>query len=200
MPEDLSINAIMGGVFFILGIFIYEYVKEKARQIARNKRKRTLEESNEHDVFVDQVLYNLLNEMGADRATFSRFHNGQFFEDGESFKKYTKTNIAVREGIASLFAYPLKYREVSLSLDAVFFKRLFREKLTKTTISDMEVKSYLKSLMTLNDTSVLFSSVVYVQGSLYGFISIHYTKYNEPDSDIDIKPLIDAASKLGALQ
>lgn len=156
------------------------------------RRRKTIKDSIEIGNKIDQILDNLMEETGADRAYVFQFHNGSYFYTGNSIDKMTNTHEKVGKGVSH---EQLKYRDVGTAPFRFLVEQIIKARIY-TCNDTSDINHYNTKLMMLDRGSKAFSIKVMFDSRKrpVGFIGIDFVKSKEIITKV-VENKVDSASE-----
>lgn len=122
-PE--MIGAFSTGILGPVIVAVVKYFLDKAKEKSDAKKKDPVAESLKTNVQIENKIYEMLEDYGADRVWITQFHNGgNFYPTGRSIHKFSMFYEIVSHGTSSIKDY---FQNIPVSLFTKPIKYLLEE-------------------------------------------------------------------------
>jgi hypothetical protein len=169
------------GAIGLVAFLLRNWFRSFFEKLLHNNQEsaKAYSKSIDNDAIIYSKLGVLLEYYSAARVWFGRLHNGIYFSNGESFKKYSINYMITNKGVSWPVWYPRAYQDVPLSIAYELMSPLFKDKVVLMKTSDFQDRGYFKRMLQMDDTEEILCILVESQDKPVGFIGISWTSMKQ---------------------
>jgi len=183
-------------LIIILLAFILFYYKSLVTQVVVTKIESVdeVKEDINNNVFIQQMLNELMLKYNADRAYIFQFHNSIKYYDGTHRNKQSMTFEVCEKGISS---EAQNLQNIPVSLYPLFLQQIMLEKMNYCDVNDIKEQTTRFELIRQGVESICIAPY-FKSGNFVAYIGVDYVK-GQKCNEVDFKEFKSFTNEIGNL-